>query len=326
MILEILLTASFFFSLRLRGVVVLLLVSSIVHHHRNHDVWWLVVRATTDDDPSIATSPVRTRTISSRLTTEQTSHPTSSLAPSTTPSVSSPPSSWPSNFPTPLCFDDWETLDRHVRRDPSVVTPRTHIICPNTVFHIGFKALLGLPKTTYQCGDDGKAENNCTVQDGIHSLVMGQSAGFSNQFAPDVLVRGLTFDNPTAGAALLDAKGDITFENCIFRVRFSLCPPLPIQSPPPPPLDIIFAISFSLSLISSLSFLFSIVIRCSLDYMIFNRFFILDYIIYSYICYRTFDPPWHPFLQPLTIEKVRMPLALVIPSLLYDFVVVFLNT
>ena len=67
---------------------------------------------------------------------------------------------------------------------------------------------------------------------------MGQSAGFSNQFAPNVLVRGLTFDNPAAGAAFLDAKGDITFENCIFRVRFSLCPPNPIQPPtpnPPPP-------------------------------------------------------------------------------------------
>ena len=105
MILEIL-TASFFFSLRLRGVVaVLLLVSSIVHHHRNHGMcWWLVVEATTDEEP-VASSPARAGTISSRRPTQQTSHPTSSPAPSTTPTMSSPPSSWPSNFPTALCFD-----------------------------------------------------------------------------------------------------------------------------------------------------------------------------------------------------------------------------
>jgi len=72
------------------------------------------------------------------------------------------------------------------------------------------------------CGEDGKAENNCVFAGGMFQMLVLPIPDLEHDEneAYNVQVEGFTFDEPAGPTSvLIGMKGEITFKNCVFRVR-----------------------------------------------------------------------------------------------------------
>ena len=106
----------------------------------------------------------------------------------------------------------------------------TYTLCPNTVFEIGEPddnlfccqngdvPIYARSRSIIRCGEDGSSNNNCTLKGGYIQFLHGPMI-FREFSAFDVLLQGITFDDASLYSALLGQQGDVTFEDCIFRVR-----------------------------------------------------------------------------------------------------------
>lgn len=114
--------------------------------------------------------------------------------------------------------------------------PRTYIMCPNTVYEVGTFVAGNIPPFTggdaffqprpnvhIQCGDDGSSANNCTVIGGTLHVSASTIAGMTEP-PTNVTFTGLTFADTNRYSFWGNMPGDITFEDCIFKVsQLSQC-------------------------------------------------------------------------------------------------------
>lgn len=109
-------------------------------------------------------------------------------------------------------------------------TQRTYTLCPLTEFDIGFldfsyelydgQAIIPLrPNLLIKCGDDGSRENRCTIRGGDVQVDGTHLLGISATSLENVRVQGLTFENATRHAVWVTKAGNVSFEDCEFRVR-----------------------------------------------------------------------------------------------------------
>lgn len=145
----------------------------------------------------------------------------------TTPTVEPPAVS--QNFgPDPDCYEDLNMVNQRelALSSKEVGLARTYVLCPNTIFFMGrlnpsggfdggFDAIIPRPNVHYKCGDDGASTNNCRLLDGTFPIIsFGGDAEHTN-----VIFEGLTIESSASGGVLAATPGDLTFFDCIFKVR-----------------------------------------------------------------------------------------------------------
>ena len=170
-----------------------------------------------------------------------------------TPAVSQFPSDMPSMFPssgpslspfspsptfheTPsLTFEGcFRSLTEIYAIEKDLVSPsilRKYILCPSTTYNIGTVNSTGnivsgqhpiqlRPNVIYQCGADGNRSNDCHITGGDFGLTSfyGVYDGIY-ETVENVLIKGLTFESQKLFSVILEAAGNITFEDCAFQVR-----------------------------------------------------------------------------------------------------------
>jgi hypothetical protein len=157
-------------------------------------------------------------TISPTFTPTTTLHPTTAQTKAPIPS------------PVPFrpCYSNLTEIEDLVKmKSPFIV--ETYILCPNTTYKMGsldvfanemidgWKPIFTRSNSIFQCGEDGKSSSNCIITGGVFQL-MHEVQTFNNELKENVVIKGITFEDATRGAALLAAPGDITFIDCIFKV------------------------------------------------------------------------------------------------------------
>jgi hypothetical protein len=128
------------------------------------------------------------------------------------------------------CYDDLTVLYNDLQT-ADLSAQKTYTLCPNTVFEVGTSSLFGeccsdggqnhlvaRPNTRFQCGEDGKSANDCVLRGGTFQFqsTLSSSVGTSNE---NVQVAGITFETAANVGIILSQAGDVTFTDCIIRVR-----------------------------------------------------------------------------------------------------------
>jgi hypothetical protein len=149
----------------------------------------------------------------------------------------SPAMTPPTDAEEPVCYSNSTQVDDLVR-EGSPFVQKEYVFCPNSYFEIGFPNSDGLccfdgmmplqlrSNTHYKCGADGDPANNCTFHGGQFQVVSIKPI-FNFEDAVNVVIEGLTFQDGFIAGALLVNNGDVTFKNCIFKVRTSMCARIP---------------------------------------------------------------------------------------------------
>jgi hypothetical protein len=103
------------------------------------------------------------------------------------------------------------------------------VICPNQIYYIGYQfgvaqccvdgdyPLVSRANTHFKCGTDGSRANNCTLYAGSTHVVYNEFI-FDEELT-GVIVEGFTFDSPQLMTSVLIGSGDITFVDCLVKVR-----------------------------------------------------------------------------------------------------------
>lgn len=115
---------------------------------------------------------------------------------------------------------------------------RKYWLCPDTVFNMGTLASNGTivngqnfimlrPNVIYQCGLDGSRSNNCTIKGGDFGVTSfyGVYEGIQ-ETVNNAIIQGLTFVGQNLFSVVLEAAGDVTFQDCEFRDQESMAPVL----------------------------------------------------------------------------------------------------
>jgi hypothetical protein len=171
-------------------------------------------------------------------TTLAQSAETTGIMPSQAPSaVPTTPATPPPTRTTPDCFTNTTDLFE-IMELASPYVDKEYIICPNTVFDIGFldnddddttagttcctirggmMTIHVKSKTHIKCGESGSSSNNCTIRGGDFQLLIGPQV-FQESMTTNVTFTGLTWEAATDTAMVLATQGDITFVDNIIQV------------------------------------------------------------------------------------------------------------
>lgn len=137
----------------------------------------------------------------------------------------------------PDCFSNTTTLFHFMKQEANPVASYVYTLCPNTVFDIGFldemgeccvrgmNALFAKSKSHIKCGESGSSNNNCTLLGGQVQVASGPTF-FDEDAATEVVFQGITFEAAVDTGVLLAHRGDVTFIDCIFKVRKKVYPPI----------------------------------------------------------------------------------------------------
>lgn len=95
---------------------------------------------------------------------------------------------------------------------------RTYSLCPNTSYDLdnNMSPLYLYPNTIIQCGEFGLSSDNCRLVGGSVQILVANETDMVES-----TVRGLTLQDSEQVAAYLDRPGSVTFDDCIFQVRYS---------------------------------------------------------------------------------------------------------
>ena len=153
-------------------------------------------------------------------------------AETTAPTVSPAPTAAPTPpivlGPKPDCFNDTSPIYYYMLQSSSF-EDNVYKLCPNMVFNIGFdddngicctrgmKTMYGKSRSTIQCGDNGRLEDNCVIKGGEFHFLNGPQI-FDEQITQGMVLRGLTFEDCETTSVIMAQQGDVLFENCIWRV------------------------------------------------------------------------------------------------------------
>lgn len=126
------------------------------------------------------------------------------------------------------CWGNTTLIYQHLVEAPPF-SSNTYILCPDTVFTIGFTdsqggccddgdlPLMARTNTKYQCGEDGSSANNCLISGGTSQVLVNELV-FAESEATSVVMQGLTFSDASMTASMPNQPGDVTFVDCIFMV------------------------------------------------------------------------------------------------------------
>lgn len=182
---------------------------------------------TTSGAPTPSTSSVPTP--NPTITAEPTTSGAPSDGPTTVPTISSHPtiSSEPSSTPTeePECYTSLTLLESKMEnQDPFV--ENTYILCPNTVFPVGFpgaggaccengqSAIYARKNTVIKCGEDGSHNNNCTITGGQYQMLALEPCYFED--IENFVVQGVNFNDAFGVMSIMSIPGDMMFKDCSF--------------------------------------------------------------------------------------------------------------
>ncbi|KAL3937945.1 MAG: hypothetical protein SGBAC_007047 [Bacillariaceae sp.] len=153
-----------------------------------------------------------------------------SLAPSEVPS--------PAPTVTPDCIDDLSKVHDMEINIQDTSRRRKYWLCPDTVFNMGIligngtiidgqSYIMLRPNVIYQCGEDGSRSNNCTIHGGDFGVTSFYGVYDGIQETVDnAIIQGLTFVGQNLFSVVLEAAGDVTFQDCVFRDQESMAPVL----------------------------------------------------------------------------------------------------
>jgi hypothetical protein len=160
----------------------------------------------------------------------------STAVPTVAPSASAVPTGLQSESPTTLienqmpgaCYSNLTTLFEDQLDDDQFVE-KTYTLCPNTTFALGYSDsngdccfdgqlyLSARRNTRFQCGEDGKVENNCVITGGETQVVYVEL--INDEDGDNVEFAGITFEDAKLVTLFLGNEGDISFIDCLFKVR-----------------------------------------------------------------------------------------------------------
>ena len=114
--------------------------------------------------------------------------------------------------------------------DDKLFEQKRFVICPGTIMDIGFLVpgvgldqgqapMIARSNTEYLCGEDGKSENNCVLRGGDFGMIAVPVFFREDREVNNVKVSGFTFKGQVQYGAFLAMPGDVSFLDCIFRVR-----------------------------------------------------------------------------------------------------------
>ena len=151
-----------------------------------------------------------------------------SLAPTLQPTVSPAPSGY--STPKAGCFDNLAEIHALEMALDDTSLRRRYILCPGTTFNMGTLDQDGTisegepfimlrPNVIYQCGADGSKQNNCILKGGDFAVTSyyGVFEGIY-ETVENVEIKGLTFQSQKLFVAVLEAAGDVEFNDCVFKV------------------------------------------------------------------------------------------------------------
>lgn len=129
------------------------------------------------------------------------------------------------------CWDNTTEVYNHINTNGPFFELQTYVFCPNKIYTIGFEEYDGSccrdgerqltlrSNVKFVCGEDGKLENNCIFNGGMAQVIAWGGDPWEDD-AFNVHIEGLTFERGgDVSAVFLAIKGEITFKNCVFRVR-----------------------------------------------------------------------------------------------------------
>lgn len=176
------------------------------------------VSVTAQDNDTVAPtfSPISINEPTANVTAPSSANSSLTMSPVLTP------------VPSRSCYSNLTEMENLVRMK-SPFEHEIYIFCPNTVYDFGiilgnatlingFKPIFTRSRSTYQCGEDGLSSNNCIFRGGTIQ-VFHDPSHYNESDVVGVVMKGLTFDDAQTGSIFLLASGDITFADCIFRVR-----------------------------------------------------------------------------------------------------------
>jgi hypothetical protein len=156
------------------------------------------------------------------------------ISPTYEPTTTFPPTGTPTRAPIPApvpkrpCYTDLLEVENMLKlKNPFEV--ETYTLCPNTVYQMGtvdpetyeivngFRPIYTRSNSVFQCGEDGKSSNNCTITGGEYQ-VFHDFVAYNRENKVNVVIKGLTFEDAVGGGLIMAAPGDITLIDCIFRV------------------------------------------------------------------------------------------------------------
>lgn len=118
---------------------------------------------------------------------------------------------------TTECWSNFTQLYFDVER----LTPnstKTYVICPNRTYNKnGDLPIVARANTHFKCGDDGSSRNNCVLYGGSDSVVINDVVWGEPVFG--VTIQGLTFQSAVGRTFIGLDSGDVTFLDCIIKVR-----------------------------------------------------------------------------------------------------------
>jgi hypothetical protein len=130
------------------------------------------------------------------------------------------------------CFSNTTDIFDHLV-DAAPFSTNTYVLCPDTVYNIGFTdsqgsccedgdlPLMAKTNTKFQCGQDGSSKNNCTLVGGTMQLLITPLT-FGETEATNVIIQGITFTKAGLTTTAPALAGDYTFVDCIFEVRMNV--------------------------------------------------------------------------------------------------------
>jgi len=128
------------------------------------------------------------------------------------------------------CYTSLDDIFEVISDDDKLFQKKRFVICPGTVMDVGFlvpgvgiekgqSPLIPRSNTEFLCGEDGSSENNCVIRGGDFGVIVVPVFFRQDLSVNNVLIKGFTFVGQVQYAAFLASQGDITFEDCITKVR-----------------------------------------------------------------------------------------------------------
>jgi hypothetical protein len=180
----------------------------------------------TSPAPAVQTNQSQTSPAPALASPVQVGSPEPSQTPSVEPTKA--PVTPPPTRTTPDCFTNLTVLFE-ILELASPFVDKEYILCPDTVFNVGFHDEDGeccergqmscyvKSKTHLKCGEDGSSKNNCIIRGGDFQLLMGPQI-FEETVTTEVKLSGITWEASANTGILIASQGDVTFVDNIIRV------------------------------------------------------------------------------------------------------------
>jgi len=133
----------------------------------------------------------------------------------------------------PACYDNLRDVYTYISDDEKLFEQKQFIICPGTVIDVGFlvpgvgledgqEPIVPRSNSEYLCGVDGSSDNNCIIRGGDFGVVAVPVFFRQDLSVYNVVVKGFIFEGQNQYAAFMAVPGDVSFIDCVFRVRVTI--------------------------------------------------------------------------------------------------------